>query len=218
MATRAKTPVTLLPGLMDMCHCEGFVVVQQTWSTCEPATSSLQRSIFKNWPLKNVSHSCIFTSRLRHSFSLWIEWKESHTKKAISDRGKKCEGIFSPELATIALTKATMQEEKDVMRCLTGVKNKEASLRTKGLKFRVYVLCKGQTTRAQGLAGIIITHSSVTVTRFSLTSARVTHVLYKHTRPICIVIATSIASSQTPSVTFLQIEFIDTHMHQIYIY
>lgn len=39
-----------------------------------------------------------------------------------------------------------------------------------------------------------------------------------HTHPICILIATSLAHSQTPSVTFLQIENSDTHMHRIYIY
>lgn len=77
-------------------------------------------------------------------------------------------------------------------------RKKDRSLRTKAAKFKVY-------TQAQGLAGIITTHSSVTVTLLSLTSARVTHTYctHAHTHPICILIAISIARSQTPSVTFL---------------
>lgn len=81
---------------------------------------------------------------------------------------------------------------------------KGKTLETEAEKFKVYVI-RAQT-QAQGLAGIITTHSSVTVSPLSLTSARVTHILYTHahvhTHPICILIATSIARSQTPSVTF----------------
>lgn len=56
--------------------------------------------------------------------------------------------------------------------------NTRTSLRTKAPKFKVYVL--HARTQAYGLAGIITTHSSVTVTLLSLTSARVTHILYTH--------------------------------------
>lgn len=54
--------------------------------------------------------------------------------------------------------------------------NRERTKKT--LKFKVYVF----RTQAQGLAGIIISRSSVTVNRLSLTSARVTHILYSQIR------------------------------------
>lgn len=68
----------------------------------------------------------------------------------------------------------------------------------------------------QGRAGIITTYYSVIVTSHSLTSARVTHVPMQASNLHCYYYIFCMLTNMP--ATFLQIEFTDTHMHQIYMY
>lgn len=136
---------------------------------------------------------------MKTSIFLLLKPKESYknsSKGAVGDGGVRFPYGDFPQ----TFLKAAMQTKRS---CLFGLKKNTTEKEKKTLKFKVYVFF----TQAQGLAGIIISCSSVTVNRLSLTSARVTHILYSqihtHTHLICILIATSTARLQTPSVTFL---------------
>lgn len=107
---------------------------------------------------------------MKSSIFLLLQPKESYknsSKGAVGDGGVRFpHGDFPP-----TFLKAAMQTKRS---CLFGLKNTTEKEQKKTLKFKVYVF----RTQAQGLAGIIISRSSVTVNRLSLTSARVTHILY----------------------------------------